>query len=376
MENTDLKYLKKHYGEKFAHLCRELFPTLLETEGLLKKLITDRFPPSRELYKDIIANSLQYDFKNYIFSFVDVEKENKEIITSSPEELLDKAGYKLYPECKTEEEIQSFRKYYAKGEELCTFNGGRLNSCRVWFAVKKNIEEIKRENFTNPSRQDEYGTSVISIQFTRRQPMTISIKNRYSHSVNNPDATYGNNLDNIILGLTEAFVKEYQLSLINDKKQSLELPNYVRATDGKFYKFELKINNIYYCGNNTIIDKGEVKTFDKNKYLVIENFILDFENKKIYLYDKSIKDSFCESINEIESIKKSIISDNGHLIEITSKESNVIKIVLDKNNNIIDYTNLNLTEIKNNFLYYNKNLKELKLPNLQVLGDFFLNSNH
>ena len=225
MENTDLKYLKKHYGEKFAHLCRELFPTLLETEGLLKKLITDRFAFSRELYKDIIANSFQDDFKNYIFSFVDVEKQNKEIITLSPEVLLDKAGYKLYPECKTEEEIQSFRKYYAKGEELCTFNGGRLNSCRVWFAVKKNIEEIKRENFTNPRRQDEYGTSVISIQFTRRQPMTISIKNRYSHSVNNPDATYGNNLDNIILGLTEAFVKEYQLSLINDKKQSLELPN-------------------------------------------------------------------------------------------------------------------------------------------------------
>ena len=29
----DLKLIKKHYGEKMAHLCRDLFPTLLEEEG-------------------------------------------------------------------------------------------------------------------------------------------------------------------------------------------------------------------------------------------------------------------------------------------------------------------------------------------------------
>ena len=34
----DLKLIKKHYGEKMMHLCRELFPTLLETGGLLSKL--------------------------------------------------------------------------------------------------------------------------------------------------------------------------------------------------------------------------------------------------------------------------------------------------------------------------------------------------
>ena len=27
--NKDLKVIKKHYGEKMMHLCRELFPTLL-----------------------------------------------------------------------------------------------------------------------------------------------------------------------------------------------------------------------------------------------------------------------------------------------------------------------------------------------------------
>ena len=56
MENEDLKFLKKHYGEKFSHLCRDLFPTLLETKGLLTEAITSHFPYSRELYEDLVGN--------------------------------------------------------------------------------------------------------------------------------------------------------------------------------------------------------------------------------------------------------------------------------------------------------------------------------
>ena len=39
---------------------------------------------------------------------------------------------------------------------------------------------------------------MISIQFTKDDAHTLSIKNRYNHSVNDPDATFSNNLDNII----------------------------------------------------------------------------------------------------------------------------------------------------------------------------------
>lgn len=70
MENKDLKWLKKHYGEKFSHLCRDLFPTLLEHEGLLSKLIAEHFLPSRELYEDLVNNDLRDNFKNYIYSLV------------------------------------------------------------------------------------------------------------------------------------------------------------------------------------------------------------------------------------------------------------------------------------------------------------------
>ena len=33
--NQELKQIKKKYGERFMHLCRELFSTILEKEGRL-----------------------------------------------------------------------------------------------------------------------------------------------------------------------------------------------------------------------------------------------------------------------------------------------------------------------------------------------------
>ena len=299
--NQDLKIIKKKYGEEMMHLCRELFPTLLEQEGLLPKLLLDNFKESRSLVKDIIDNNLEEEFKNYIYNQVDVENNYEEVVSKSPEELLKEAGYKLY-ECHSEEEIQSFKKYYAPGEALCTFHGGRLNRCYVFFAIKENVDEIKRENFPKPQRQDEYGTSVISIQFTRDDSHTLSIKNRYNHTVNNPDSTFGNNLDNIISGLTNSFDKYYGLHQ-SHLQNSFEIPGYVKASDGKFYKYNYEINNIYYCENNVIIDNFEVKEYPHEQYIIFDYFILDLKNKQIQPYWKELKDSFPNTIGTIKDIK-------------------------------------------------------------------------
>lgn len=64
--NQDLLKIKKHYGEKMAHLCRTLFPTLLETEGLLYSLIDKSFAHSRFLYDDIIKHKLEDEFQYFI----------------------------------------------------------------------------------------------------------------------------------------------------------------------------------------------------------------------------------------------------------------------------------------------------------------------
>ncbi len=391
MESKDLKWIKKHYGEKFSHLCRDLFPTLLDKEGLLQKLISEHFPPSRELYDDITKNNLTSAFKTYIYGLTKLDSGTK-TTNLSPEELFDKAGYILYPECQTEADIQSFRHYYYRGgqtpeykggqpmpysgEELCTFNGGRLKTARVWFAVKKNVDKIRREKFKNPRREDDYGASVLSIQFSRTNPSWLSIKNRYNHTIRdvNPDATFGNNLDNIIEGLTQAFVEKYHITLANQGQETLEIPGYVQAADGKFYKYNLETDGIYYCPGNVIIKKGEAKTLDKDRYILFDHFVLDLNTNEIKDLSAS-QDSFPESVGQIKSVKR-IPSQDGLTLQITPVEGEQIEIVLDKHNQITGYSNPNIVEVGGDFLRRNCSLTYLELPKLQAAGGGFLRCNN
>ena len=175
--SNDLIMIKDKYGEKMMHYCRKNFSTILEIDGLLFSLLSNHFCYSRFLYDDIVNNSMGDMFKNYIYSLLSSSEGQLPVVSESTTQLLDNAGYVLY-QCFSEDDIQSYRKYYASDEELCSFRGGRLDDCYVFFAVKKDVDQIKRGDFINPMRQDKYGTSVISIQFTRGDVNTLSIKNR------------------------------------------------------------------------------------------------------------------------------------------------------------------------------------------------------
>ena len=374
--NNDLKIIKKKYGEEMMHLCRDLFPTLLEKDGLLPSLLLHSFHESHSLAQDIISEQLEYEFKSYIYQQVDVHDiENNKItkIDKTPEELLTDAGYQLY-ECHTEEDIQMFKKYYAPGEELCTFQGGRLHRCHVFFVVKDNVDEIKREDFIKPSREDAYGTSVMSIQFTKDFSHTLSIKNRYNHRVNNPDSTFANNLDNIIPGLTDSFDKYYGMHQ-QFTCDNFELPGYVKANDGKYYKYNCEIGNVYYCEDNVIIDNFEVKEYPKEKYLVFDYFILDLQSKMASLYDLDIVDSFPDILDEIEKINIEKDGDKKTVVIKQRGQEDAVLLGLDRSNNLVSFRNNHVENIPNDFLSYNERLKGLEMENAVIIGDNFLCSN-
>ena len=365
----DLKIIKKKYGENMMHLCRKLFPTLLEEEGLLSNILLSHFEPSKFLYNDITENHLITSFATYIYSFLDKEKELVRV-DKSPEELLKECGYILY-ECKNESDIQSFKKYYSENEELCTFIGGRLDTNYVFFAVKENASELRRKNFLYPKRQDEYGTSVISIQFTKDDNHTLSIKNRYNHFVSNPDATFSNNLDNIIEGLTKSFEEYYGMKQKNIHK-NFEIPGYVFANDNKYYKYNYEINNIYYCPNNIIIDNFNPIKLDE-KYFLIDYFIIDIKNKTVKLYDKRINDSFTNLFNDIKNIQ---IENNelGKIVIINFNNFNNVVIKTNKTNNITSYYDEITKYVDNNFLSNVKHIKYVNMPKLIKTGDNFIKS--
>lgn len=368
----DLVKIRNKYGEEMMHFARKSFPSILETPGLLFNLFETHFAYSKYLYNDIIENNYRESFIAYIYSLIDMKIE-RQIMNKTPKELLSEAGYDLY-ECKTEEDIQTFRKYYVKGEELCTFlEGNRLNKCYVFFAVKKNVDDIKRENFKFPSREDEYGTSVISIQFERGKYNLLSIKNRYNDKVFNPDNTFSNNLENIIPGLTYAFEKTYNLKIFQNENVNFEMPNYVRAEDGRFYKYNYKINATYYCPDNIIIDNYKVirdYNLEKERYLLMDYFILDLQEKKLKLYDTTIIDSFLNDFLQMDEI--CIVKDGDKKI-ITIDDS--IRIEIDRDNRIKSYVNNKVKYIDDIYLYNNIYLKSISLNEVENVGLFFLNIN-
>ena len=376
--NSDLKIIKKYYGEKMMHLCRKNFSTILETPGLLPNILLSTFYPSRYLYEDIVDGYLDDFIQLVISRELSITKKGKvELLDTekSPKELLDEAGYDFF-KCHKEEEIQEFKKYYQKDEELCTFRGGRLAQCYVFFAVSKNIDSIKRKDYPNPRRDDKYGTSIMSIQFTRTKPNTLSIKNRYNHTVNNPDATYSNNLEKIIPGLTKAFEKYYNLVQSNEPGE-FDVPSYIKASDNLFYKYNFEINNIYYCPDNIIIENFKSQKLAKERYILMENYILDLKEKTIKNCLKDSRDSFPDTIKNIKNISVTTNKDtHTKKIEITvDGEDKLIIIELNKYNEIISYENPLITKIGDYFLKNNTKLKKLSLDNVVEIGSNFLQYN-
>ena len=392
----DLEILKKHFGEKFAHLCRTMFPQILDVEGLLSKIILEHIAPSKTLVDDLENIQNLDNFKNYIYNFVDVEKDRiQEASNKTPEQILDEAGYTLY-KCETEEEIQAFKKYYAPttndhySEALCTFNGGRLNHRYVFWIVKKNVDEIKRENFKSPQREDEYSTSVLSIQFDKGTRNRVEIISRYNHNVNNPNSTYNNNLDNIAPRLTQAFEQTYGFNVLGSDKSPLTLPNFVLASDGKYYKFNVEKNGQYYCENNVIIkENGNVVTtlLDTSQYLVFDTFVLDKKlekrsdsmntpRPKLFAYDDSLQQSkkFVDIIGRIDKVN--VVSEKdeqgkktgNQIISILNENGFTITIKIDKHNRMIEYCNPEIVDVPDAFLQMNKYLKKVSLPNAKTCG--------
>ena len=396
--SKDLKYIKKKYGEQMMHYCRECFPTILNMPGKLVEILNKHFYYVKDsLYDDIKENHKEEEFNDFVYSNAGLKNEyDIRDVSKTPKELLDDVGYDLF-ECKTVEEVNSFKKYFVLGEQLCTFldPASRLENKYVFFAVKKNILDIKREDFLIPDRQDEYGTSVISIQFTRDKNNHLSIKNRYNEVVNNPDSTFDNNLDNIIPGLTMSFYKAYGIREIYDENSEFQMDNYI-SIDEEYYKYNYKLNDIYYCTNNIIVDNGNVIKYDPEKYIIMDYFIIDLVNKKIDVYDNKLRDSFSEVIGKIKNIE--IVRNQDYKnVYIINEENNVFELALSFDNKLIGIKNNKINELPNRFLvsnqylkylefnevrnignevlYANTDLECLKLDNVQIIGDYFLTNN-
>ncbi len=406
LASEELNLIKKKYGESFMHLCRKLFPTILEDDGKLSSILRDYFATNNRALGQIITEKhLESEFKEFIYSKLNSKGERIDNpgVTSDkePYELLSEVDYQLH-ECHSEEEIQDYRKYYPLNEALCTFHGGRLEKNFVFFAIKKNALDIKREDFDKPVREDEYGRSVLSIQFPKEKRTTAEIISRYNHAVDNPNATFGNDLDEIVPGLTDSFaklLKERGCYYSNSNIEKISIPGYVVGPDKKYYKYNCEANGIYFCPGNIILDGSNVRTFSNGKAIVMDNHMFDIHEKKFRTIDdeewyKGFHDSFIDAFftedkdnpsgPDISNIEKVVVKKNfqkkeNRIVEIYLKDEDKnepIIIELNKDNQIVGYSNKYLTKIGNNFMENNTTLEWLDLPNVESIGKKFLDRNN
>ncbi len=365
--NNDLKWIKKKYGEKVMHFCREKFSMILEYPGLLPQILAKTFAPNRFLGDDMVEISQKHSFfvKAIMSQFNQGEKKTYQSY-ENPFDLMHKAGYTLY-ECHSEGEIQAFRKFYAPNEELCTFKGGRLNRCFVFFAVRDDVAQIRREDYSMPEREDSYGTSVIGIQFDRITGC-VSIKSRYNHSVTNPDATFRNDLDAIIPGLRCSF-ENYIRDKYNDEFVLTDDDEvtilYTRENGGKYYRFYHYVDGVYFCEDNIIIDHGKLITDysgeKKPEYIFcIDNLddtclIFDVKAKRVFTYDGKEND-LTNKINNKGPIRRisihPVVNSFNKIIVVKYEDGSEYKIPIDSNWYYLDRNNKCEHVIANDGKYY------------------------
>ncbi len=325
--------------------------------------------------------------------------------SNDPFELLHMAGYEFVEYADTLEKQNAIKKYFRPNEELCTFEDKtRFEKFYIINAIKYNIDSIKPSQ--KPMRQDEYGTSVISIQILKTGGH-ISIKNRYNHSVEYPDSTFDNNPDGIIPGLSIALKKKFN---VDWQLTGNNLPDNFALVMNKIIKYNYKIGDIYF-GENFYALHDKIYEINKDSQVVLDYFIWDNKEKRL-LNPSGLDDGFIDAFNtEIKNKKitakpKGIFADNVEIVRIQNgkivyvnfpsvghigdgfmrhsnglMELNLTSVLTVKNEflrfcrNNVKISMPNLTDVGNDFLGCNTGLTEIDLQKLQTIGDNFLNKN-
>lgn len=203
--------------------------------------------------------------------------EEEKTTNKSARELAAEAGYNLFGEFKSAEEYQWIRKYYAEGEELCKFGDSeRVKFNRIFWLVRKDIDEIRRENFRGKEKRDDiYGTSCMSIEVSRANGF-IRICNRYNHTVAGCDNTLDSNLERVAEGLTAAFERDFNLKIQRSARVSV---SGAVEVSGKLFFYEKEIGGYYISPKfqNFVTPGGEIVNCENN-YILIDVLLIDINN--------------------------------------------------------------------------------------------------
>lgn len=294
-----------------------------------------------------------------------IKSPENETHIGNPFELLYRAGYEDVYHVKTMEQLNSIAKYFRDDEKLCSFNSNRLEQRYVVHALKRNVDDVRPAR--HPHRQDEYGTSVISIQIDKKTARII-ITNRYNYTVASPDNTFDGNPDNIIPGLTNALKKYFNIPIVD-----IQLPsNYILYQNKYFVKYKPEFKTAYsIVGDGVYMRDNKLCTINKNTQVLMDNFILDLSQHR--LFDISLlSDGFTNAFNKEIAGKKLTVSGRAPNQTILADNVSIVRL---RDGEIVFLYLPSMTDMGDGFMRANTKCEILDVPNCKRVGRYCLTNN-
>ena len=364
-EKGVFEQIKKQNGERFAKAIRGFDNGIFDIPGIV----------------DIVkyAGHEAEPIMEYLESLKQIHIEETGAY-QDPITLLDKAGYDAYYVTNLEEQ-NAIKKYYAEGEALCTFHDShRFENYHIVNAVRKDVDQIRREDFKGRERrEDEYGTSVLSIQILKKGGF-ISIKNRYNHTVPNPDNTLNSNPDNIIPGLSNSLRHHFQTDF---SAQKVKLPPNFAVVNNQIVRYNYEQDNIYF-GSDFYVKDGAIHPLNSHE-IMMDTYIFDLKtkafsyplNEEITEEDTTFKEVFSQELAGHKVILRKD-KEGQHLFIRKEGEKDPekdIEILTIKDGCIMALNLPTATKIGDNFLFYNRTVKKIGIPQVKSIGEDFLRFN-
>ncbi len=356
--------IKRQNGEAFARGIRNFDSGIFEVENL----------PRMVRY----AGREVYDLLPYLASLKPRKEERKDFSTADDLfQLAQKAGYNvIYAD--TFEKQNSIQDLFAPNEELCTFRDvTRFKNYHIFHLIKEGAEKLNRADFYGKEeREDEYATSVLSIQIAK-QGGFIKICNRYNHTVENPDNTFYSNPDKIIDGMTLAIEK-----FIGQRIETggIDVPNGYLNFDGCLYKYHLESDNLFF-GTDFYIKDNQIHFINKDYQMIVDCFLVDFKENKIKpLHDMSGDGRrvvyFHSTFSHVALILKEM-EQGGRLTRTKENDTDVVlldgRAILKSKQGKMTYLHLTKPiECKGNLFCYHDSIEEVYLDNLEKMDSIEL----
>ncbi len=211
--NKELELIRNDFGELAYALSIGVFNPILDSDISLHEILSEILGKGEGAYNRYIHHKFEYGLIEEVYKrFISRMQLKVEEAPNSPKsirDLLDIEDYIIF-RIKDGDE-QTFKEYY-KAEEMPHFpSSTELNNMKAFILIRKHSHNLRREDFIEPSPEDEYARSVILVTYVKGMKNSVCLTNRYG-------VLYSDDLDVITKGLTKAFEKEEELVIKNPQK--------------------------------------------------------------------------------------------------------------------------------------------------------------